>query len=604
MLTHLVDYYNTHKLEGYRLNTKKHRWFKDELRGKLKYIEDLTGEKRFGVYVFALLNGYWEAPPPCEQCGEPVKGVRKTQFNLTCSRACTIKQTSTKAQKTMIERYGGIGSGSEVIRKKVEATNLKRYGAKTFFETDEFTNTNYAQIHYGVDHFSKSEEIQEKKRQLRLIRMTDDEYFNYKLSQMATEERWGADHPMKTERGKQLHREALIKKYGTDNINTLPEIKEKICRTNLERYGVEYYTQTEEYKEHMLKQNTSIDRFLLPHHNREHIEKYVREKAVLEELYNEHGSITHLSEFLGINNTTMGRILRHHKIEIKNSIRTSAPEMEIREFMESIGLIPEYSNRAILDGLELDIVCNEHKFAIEFNGMYWHSVEHKERLYHQKKTLETRRAGYRLLHIWESDWSNENKRNIIKNRIKHFAGLSAMRVFGRRCKIIKPTNKQKSEFFNKHHIQGNGRSHHNYALEHDNEIVAMLSIENTKGVSSINRYATSCSVVGGFSKLLKHFITEEQPTVIETFASLDYGYGETYKKYGFEEVGITQPNYVYFSNSGELLSRHQAMKHKLKDLLSNFNESLSEQENMRNHGYRRVYDAGSVKYRLTLAPNN
>jgi len=37
-------------------------------------------------------------------------------------------------------------------------------------------------------------------------------------------------------------------------------------------------------------------------------------------------------------------------------------------------------------------------------------------------------------------------------------------------------------------------------------------------------------------------------------------------------------------------------KHKLKDLLPNFNENLSEKENMKNHGYQIVFDRGNLVY--------
>jgi hypothetical protein len=37
------------------------------------------------------------------------------------------------------------------------------------------------------------------------------------------------------------------------------------------------------------------------------------------------------------------------------------------------------------------------------------------------------------------------------------------------------------------------------------------------------------------------------------------------------------------------------MKHKLKNLLDIFDETLSETQNMRNNGYRKYYDCGSLK---------
>ena len=40
------------------------------------------------------------------------------------------------------------------------------------------------------------------------------------------------------------------------------------------------------------------------------------------------------------------------------------------------------------------------------------------------------------------------------------------------------------------------------------------------------------------------------------------------------------------------------MKHKLKDKLENFNELLTETENMLNNGYLKLYDFGNYVYAI------
>lgn len=54
-------------------------------------------------------------------------------------------------------------------------------------------------------------------------------------------------------------KETCLKKYGTENVNSLPEIREKIKTTSLERYGVENYSSTEECKEKV--KNTLISKY-------------------------------------------------------------------------------------------------------------------------------------------------------------------------------------------------------------------------------------------------------------------------------------------------------------------------------------------------------
>ena len=38
------------------------------------------------------------------------------------------------------------------------------------------------------------------------------------------------------------------------------------------------------------------------------------------------------------------------------------------------------------------------------------------------------------------------------------------------------------------------------------------------------------------------------------------------------------------------------MKHKLKDKLEDFNPSLTERENMENHGFVQLFDSGMIRY--------
>ena len=59
--------------------------------------------------------------------------------------------------------------------------------------------------------------------------------------------------------------------------------------------------------------------------------------------------------------------------------------------------------------------------------------------------------------------------------------------------------------------------------------------------------------------------------------------------------GQTQPNYYYVKNKIRY-SRLKFQKHKLKNILENFNSSVTEEENMYNNGYTRIYDCGNLVF--------
>lgn len=96
----------------------------------------------------------------------------------------------------------------------------------------------------------------------------------------------------------------------------------------------------------------------------------------------------------------------------------SSPENELADFVESLGFEVVRNCRSIISPLELDVVVPELRIAFEFNGIFWHSEQAgKKHWYHQQKTQKSRRAGYRLFHVYESDW--DFRRSEVQALISH-----------------------------------------------------------------------------------------------------------------------------------------------------------------------------------------
>ncbi len=93
----------------------------------------------------------------------------------------------------------------------------------------------------------------------------------------------------------------------------------------------------------------------------------------------------------------------------------SKSEIEILEYLDSISITAETSNRKILNGLELDIYIPEHNIAIEFNGLYWHSNKFKSNTYHLNKTELCEKQAIQLIHIFENEWLYEQ--SLVKKRL-------------------------------------------------------------------------------------------------------------------------------------------------------------------------------------------
>jgi hypothetical protein len=67
-------------------------------------------------------------------------------------------------------------------------------------------------------------------------------------------EKYGTEHFLKSEEGKERFKKIIQEKYGNDIVSTLQldNTKEKIKQTNLEKYGVEYGLQSSEIKEKII----------------------------------------------------------------------------------------------------------------------------------------------------------------------------------------------------------------------------------------------------------------------------------------------------------------------------------------------------------------
>jgi len=98
--------------------------------------------------------------------------------------------------------------------------------------------------------------------------------------------------------------------------------------------------------------------------------------------------------------------------------------MEISKFLDDHNITYEVGNRSILNGKELDFYFPDHNFAIEFNGIYWHSEVSggKDKNYHYDKWKSCNDKNIYLMMIWEDDW--KSKKEFWFNKILYMCGKS------------------------------------------------------------------------------------------------------------------------------------------------------------------------------------
>lgn len=293
---------------------------------------------------------------------------------------------------------------------------------------------------------------------------------------------------------------------------------------------------------------------------------------------------------------------------------TSKAEHEIAGMLNILGYEVQQNVRTKLSGrkLELDVYLDKEKFAIEFNGVYWHSEQAgKTRMYHAEKLQACNDAGITLYQVWEDDW--RDKRDIIIRGILHRLGQTSRlleilpeapkhyseKTYARELTIVETDYTTASNFLEKNHIQGGARGTYYLALIDGQERVrAMLVLRKThrEDELSIERYATAGIIPGGFTRLLAYAGKKYKPAQWVTFADRSISTGNLYEANGFEVDKILKPDYSYFckaSREHKFNYRKERFK-KDPDLL--YEEGLTERELAALNGLNRIWDSGKVRY--------
>lgn len=379
-----------------------------------------------------------------------------------------------------------------------------------------------------------------------------------------------------TERIKNTKKE----RHGLTGFNN----RQKAKSTNLNKYGVENTWSLSESKQNpnlqILKDINSI--------------KDIFPKLTVEEI----------STKLNVHKQTVYYYLGIHGLREPYK---STFEQEIVSFLNDNGIINIQTNIRSLIKKEIDIFIPEFNLAIEYNGEYWHhdEVPHVNKTYHHDKFIECEKKGITLFTIFGNSW--RDKKNIWKKKIISKIGKSE-KIYARNTKIVKLSPKETKTFLNENHVQGYCVSQICYGLSDGLELVAVMTFsKNRSGVGKkrsddtyeLVRYASSKTVVGGASKLLKYFIKEHNPQTIISYSDNQYSVGNLYKKLGFILEKENKVGYWYYDPiQKKYFHRYKFAKHRL--VKEGFDPSKTENEIMKNRGFLRIYDCGSRTWMLVL----
>lgn len=413
--------------------------------------------------------------------------------------------------------------------------------------------------------------------------------------------KYGTTTNLSTEANKQKQKDTCLKKYGVTNFSKTDEFKKKYKDACVEKYGVTNISKLESIKEKI--NSTHNQRYGRKRHSQLHIDQTIIDQKNNREymlyLYKDlKMPLTEIANQLGINHS---QLCVHFKDNLKIDIsrhRISWPEIEIFNFIKEYAADAIQSDRSIISPKELDIVIPSKKIAIEYNGILWHGEirGNKSKMYHYDKMRLANQQGYRLVQIFSNEW--EQQQDLVKSRLKNLIGQS-IKIPARKCQILPVNKKDTDTFLNKNHIQGTCFYKFSYGLYLEGHLISIMTFGKSRFAKQYEyellRFANqqNHTVQGGASRLFAYFVKTIDPSSVVSYCDLRWNTGNLYDQLGFKFLKNTSPNYWYVINNKLLENRIKYQKHKLYKILTNFDETLTEWENMSNNSYDRIWDCGN-----------
>ena len=354
----------------------------------------MTQEQYFDKYLRTS-----EQEGKCVVCGKPTR-FRNFSYSNCCSQSCRntwINQNRTEEERQNLNNKISKSRSSEECKNKIKQTCLEKYGTEHPGQNELVKEKRKKTCldKYGTEYTFQNEEIKSKIKQ--------SIYNHY------------GDEGLKSKEIREKTIKTCQERYGTNNGGASSQAQEKIRKTTLEHYGVECSWQAKEVID-KIKNNRNKD-----------IEKFCKENNCIsiQDIYSIYGTgwyqmnIVNLIEYKGlkyIKQSDINKIKDYYNKML--NFHTSIQQENLTNYIKSFynGII-EINKKSYIFPYELDIVLPDLALAIEYNGIYWHSIEHGiDKDYHLNKSLLCREKGIRLIHIYEFE-DIQKQYNLLKEFI-------------------------------------------------------------------------------------------------------------------------------------------------------------------------------------------
>ena len=436
---------------------------------------------------------------------------------------------------------------------------------------------------------------------------------------------------------------AIIAQKISDSLKTL-EVRQKIEKTNLEKYGHKNVSNNKEIIEKIKAHDgiglrsktaqeqykqTNIERYNVenpqqnPEIRQKTLESFARKIAANPDKYKIANVLKGTGFWLDLPTMSLTDICLKYDIPYQSTASILSRPAYLERFRNTYTYPRQQSQRAVAKeiaamglnvilndksviGKELDILIPSKNYAIEYNGSYWHSeaclkttVAAKK---HIEKTLLCRNKNIRLFHLFEKDW--QTRPNQVLTFLRSALGQNQILVDARKCELAEDLG---PDLVENNHIQGaSSRVIKTFDLTYNGEWIASMHAahhhrnNNTSDlVLSRLAFNDNTTIRGGASKLfcaMKKWAQNNGYNNIISWSDTAWTEGAIYKTLGFEMVKEWPPGYFYWDMKNNKYVSAQSQQKKMVKCP----DTLKEHEWAKQRGLYRIWDCGKKKWALKV----
>ena len=540
----------------------------------------------------------------CLQCNAKID-KKKLLLNGSkfCSNSCAAKYNNAHRTQEEKERIANICRDSQTkIMNNLSEEDMNKRTAKANKTKSEWSEERKQEHSKLLSENAKRQFEKEtpEEKELRYSKASNTLNSKSKEEKERISQKIKDSYYSKTEEEKNLIKD----KIRRTRENYTEEQKESFSKKCSENTKELWKNRTEEQKKEISekirekKHNLFLDRIS----NSENFNTcYVRENFIEDGLF----KIKEFAEYFGIL-SLKGAKQSKSRLGITEPNKKLKTKTQTKLFMDIPSENKILNYRKLIFPQEVDIYLPDIKLAIEYDGLMFHSQGKSKysifkgvsKNYHLEKTNLVESEGAQLFHIFEGE-----NLDIWTSMIKNKLGLNT-KIYARKCLVKEVSSQEARKFLEDNHLQGYANSKIRLGLYYNEELVSLMTFSKPRYTKNYDwelvRFCTlkGYNVVGGASKLLSSFRSSYKGSII-SYANRRWSNGDLYRRLGFKEMNRTSPGYYYFKENEMILyTRDRFQKHKLKDLLETFDERLTEEENMFENDYRKIYDCGNLVFVL------